>query len=354
MSDTNDIAIESRGRLGLITLDRPDALNALTLPMVREMRQGLDRFASDRGIQSVAVRGAGGRAFCAGGDIQTIYRQGTDGHPEEALTFWAEEYDLNRLIKRYRKPYIALIDGIVMGGGVGVSIHGSHRVAGERFQMAMPEVGIGFFPDVGATFALPRLPWRSGYWLGLTGARIGRGAALGLGIATHSVAGGRFEAIIEALAAGEEPDAVLAREAVPAGEGPELAHQDLIASCFAGATVESILEALHRAAAAGSDFARDAASAIETKSPTSLKVTLAALERGLELEFEEAMRLEYRICARIIRGHDLYEGIRAQVIDKDRKPRWQPAELRLVSPDAVESHFAPLGDDELVFREGPA
>jgi enoyl-CoA hydratase len=352
MQDDPEILIEARGRLGLITLDRPDALNALTLSMVRAMRAALERFARDEAIASVAIRGAGGRAFCAGGDIQTIYQQREAGHPEQALTFWAEEYDLNRVIKRYKKPYLALVDGIVMGGGVGVSMHGSHRVAGERFQLAMPEVGIGFFPDVGATYVLPRLPWRSGYWLALTGARIRRGTACALGLATHSVAGSRFDAIIEALAAGEPPHGVLGREAVPAGEAPELEQASLIARCFTGDTVEAILAALDESASKGSAFAGEAASALRTKSPTSLKVTLAALDLGRGLEFEEAMQLEYRICSRIIRGHDLYEGIRAQVIDKDRNPRWRPQELGSVSAEAVEAHFAPLGQDELAFSEG--
>jgi len=351
MPDQPEITIEARSRLGLITLDRPDALNALTLAMVREMRVALDRFARDEAIACVAVRGAGGKAFCAGGDIQSIYRQKEIGRPEEALVFWAEEYDLDRRIKRFPKPYLAFIDGIVMGGGVGVSIHGSHRIAGERFQFAMPEVGIGFFPDVGATYALPRLPWRSGYWLALTGARIGRGTACALGLATDSVASSRFEAIIEALAAGEPAAAVLSREAVAAGEAPELAHAELIARCFAGVTIESILEALDKAASEGSGFARGAASALRAKSPTSLKVTIGALDRGRKLEFEEAMRLEYRICSRIIEGHDLYEGIRAQVIDKDRNPRWQPQALALVSAEVVDRHFAPLGARELSFGD---
>jgi enoyl-CoA hydratase len=354
MRDDPEIQIEKRGRLGLITLDRPQALNALTLAMVREMRAGLERFAEDDEITSVAIRGAGGRAFCAGGDIQTIYRQREAGRPEDSLIFWAEEYELNRRIKRYPKPYLALIDGIVMGGGVGVSIHGSHRVAGERFQFAMPEAGIGFFPDVGATYVLPRLPWNSGSWLGLTGARIGRGTACGLGLATHGVASQRFEPIIEALAAGEAPSSVLAREAVPPGEGPDLAQAGLIARCFAGETIEAILAALDENGAKGSAFAAEAAAALRQKSPTSLKVTLASLRRGRSLEFEEAMRLEYRICSRIIQGHDLYEGIRAQVIDKDRNPRWLPPSLDLVSTEAVEAHFAPLGERELVLGDGAA
>jgi enoyl-CoA hydratase len=344
--------IETRRRLGLITLNRPDALNALTLSMVRLMRAALDRWATDPAVACVAIRGAGTKAFCAGGDILTIYRQKQDGEAEASLAFWAEEYDLNRVIKRYPKPYIALIDGIVMGGGVGVSIHGSHRVAGERFQFAMPEVGIGFFPDVGGTYVLPRLPWRSGYWLALTGARLRRGAAAGLGIATHSVAGSRFEAIIDALAVGEAPHRALLAEAVPAGEAPELAHVGVAAQCFAGETVEAILAALEDAGSKGVAFALEAADSMRAKSPTSLKVTFAALRRARALEFEEAMKLEYRICRHIISGHDLYEGIRAQVIDKDRSPHWRPDALAGVSAEAVDAHFAGLAQDDLVFRGG--
>jgi enoyl-CoA hydratase len=349
MPDDPEILTETRGRLGLITLNRPDALNALTLGMVRAMRIALDRWATDPAIASVAVRAAGTRAFCAGGDILTIYRQKQEGRAADSLIFWAGEYALNRVIKRYPKPYLALIDGIVMGGGVGISIHGSHRVAGERFQFAMPEVGIGFFPDVGATYVLPRLPWRSGYWLALTGARLNRGAAAALGIATHSVAGARFDAVIEALGAGEAPHHVLVREAVPAGEAPELAHVGTIARAFAVETVEAILAALDDFGAKGAAFALEAAAAIRTKSPTSLEVTLAALRRARELEFEEAMKLEYRICRRIISGHDLYEGIRAQVIDKDRKPRWRPDTFAGVSAEAVSAHFTELEHGELAF-----
>jgi enoyl-CoA hydratase len=352
MPDDPEILIETRGRLGLITLNRPDALNALTLAMVRAMRSALDRWAKDPAIASVAIRGAGARAFCAGGDILTIYRQRQEGRAEDSLIFWAEEYDLNRVIKRYPKPYLAMIDGIVMGGGVGVSIHGSHRIAGERFQFAMPEVGIGFFPDVGATYVLPRLPWRSGYWLALTGARLKRGAAAALGLATHSVAGGRFDVILEALAAGEAPHRVLVAEAIPAGEAPELAHAGIIAQCFAGETVEAILAALDDFGAKGAGFAVEASAAMRTKSPTSLKVTFAALNRARGLEFEEAMKLEYRICRRIISEPDLYEGIRAQVIDKDRNPRWRPETLGGVSSETVEAHFAGLEQDELAFHAG--
>ena len=352
MSDTPEILIEERRCLGLITLNRPEALNALTLGMVRSMRTALDRWAADPEIACVAIRGAGRKAFCAGGDILTIYRQKQEGHAEESLVFWAEEYALNRLIKRYPKPYLAFIDGIVMGGGVGVSIHGSHRIAGERFQFAMPEVGIGFFPDVGATYVLPRLPWRSGYYLALTGKRIGRGFAAALGLVTHSVEGARFDAIIDGLAEGRPAHRVLVGETVPHGEAPELAHIGTIAQCFGGEAVEAILAALDDFAAKGAAFAAEAAAAIRAKSPTSLKVTLEALRRARELEIEDALKLEYRICRHIIDGHDLYEGIRAQVIDKDRHPRWQPETLAGVSAEAVVAHFNELDRADLAFDGG--
>jgi len=351
MPDENEVLIERRGGAGMITLNRPAALNALTLGMVREMRLALDRWARDSAVTSIVIRGAGERAFCAGGDIQSIYYAGKEGRSEESLTFWREEYELNRLIKRYPKPYLALLDGIVMGGGVGVSVHGSHRVAGERFQFAMPEVSIGFFPDVGGTYVLPRLPWRAGYWLALTGGRIGRGTAAALGLVTHCVARARFDAVVDALVGGEPPHKILARESETAEAAPELAHAGTIARSFAGETVETILAALDEAAAKDSLLASEAASSIRTKSPTSLKVTLAALHRGRALEFEEAMKLEYRICARIAAGHDLYEGIRAQVIDRDRKPHWLPASLADVGEGDVETHFASLGPKELVFGD---
>jgi enoyl-CoA hydratase len=349
MTDDPEILIESRGRLGLITLNRPAALNALTLGMVRAMRSALDRWAADPAIASVAIRASGSKAFCAGGDILTIYRQKQAGHPEESLIFWAEEYALNRLIKRYPKPYLAFIDGIVMGGGVGVSIHGSHRVAGERFQFAMPEVGIGFFPDVGATYVLPRLPWRCGYYLALMGKRIGRGSAAVLGIVTHCVAAERFDAILDGLAAGEPTHRVLVSEAVPHEDAPELAHAGTIAQCFGGETVEAILAALDDSAAMGAAFAAEMAAEMRAKSPTSLKVALSALRRARDVEFEEALQLEYRVCRRIIEGHDFYEGIRAQVIDKDRNPRWQPDTLAGVSDEAVAAYFTARDHGELVF-----
>src|SRR5215213_9905276 len=199
MAKTAEIICETKGGAGLMTLNRPQALNALTLEMVRAMRRALDQWADDPQVTRVVVTGAGERAFCAGGDIRRLYDLGRAGRRDEALGFWREEYALNILIKRYPKPYVALVDGLVMGGGVGVSLHGSHRIAGDRYAFAMPEVGIGFFPDVGATYALPRLPGRMGLYLALTGERARAADALWLGLATHAAPSDAFEDVQAAL-----------------------------------------------------------------------------------------------------------------------------------------------------------
>ncbi|MBV9077551.1 MAG: enoyl-CoA hydratase/isomerase family protein [Methylobacteriaceae bacterium] len=343
-----EIICEARGAVGLVTLNRPQALNALTSGMVDALAAALRDWARDPAIGCVVVRGAGGRAFSAGGDIRALYEAGRAGRIDEAAAFWLEEYLLNIAIKRFAKPYLALVGGIVMGGGVGVSFHGSHRVAGERFLFAMPEVGIGFFPDVGATWFLPRLPGETGTYLALTGSRIGPDDARALGLATHLAPTASFEAIVERLAAGEAPDDVLASLARPPGPSPLLAERTLIDRCFAAPSVAEILARLDREAEAGSAFARDAAATIRTKSPTSLVVALAQMRAGRDLDFEAAMALEFRIVNRIAAGHDFYEGVRATIIDKDGAPAWRPASLAELDPDeVVRAHVAPLGAREL-------
>jgi enoyl-CoA hydratase len=346
-----EILFERRGAAGLITLNRPQALNAVTHGMVRALRAQLDSWADDPAITRVVVTAAGERAFSAGGDIRALYDLGQAGRHEETLQFWRDEYPLNVAIKNYRKPYVALIDGMVMGGGVGVSVHGSHRVAGDRFQFAMPEVGIGFFPDVGATWFLPRLPGELGAYCGLTGERFGIADAVAAGIATHRVSSARFGALIEGLAGTVSVDAVLAAFAEPAGEGPIKARRASIDRLFAGSSVEVILAALEREAASASgdaDWAAKTAATMRAKSPLSLKIALAQVRRGKNWDFETCMRAEFRIVSRVIHGHDFYEGVRAVIVDKDNKPHWQPATLAAVSDAEVERHFAPLGADELV------
>ena len=346
----SDILFERRGAAGIVTLNRPQALNAVTHGMVRSLRAQLDAWAIDAAVTRVVIQAAGERAFCAGGDIRALYDLGQAGRHDEALQFWRDEYPLNAAIKNYRKPYVALIDGIVMGGGVGVSVHGSHRVAGDRFQFAMPEVGIGFFPDVGATWFLPRMPGELGTFCALTGERFGNGDGCGAGLATHRIASARFAALHDALTGTVPVDAVLAAFAEPAGEGPIVACRAAIDRLFAGNRVEGIVEALDREAASGgaeAEWAGKTAATIRTKSPLSLKLALAQVRRGKAWDFETCMRAEFRIVSRVIRDHDFHEGVRAVIVDKDNKLRWQPLTLAEVSEAEVERHFAVLAGSDL-------
>ena len=339
-----EILFDRRGTAGLVTLNRPDALNAVTHAMVRALRAQLEEWRDDPAVTRVVVTAAGERAFSAGGDLRDIYALGRAGRFEEALTFWRDEYALNAAIKHFPKPYVALIDGIVLGGGVGVSIHGSHRVAGDRYQFAMPEVGIGFFPDVGATWFLPRLPGELGTWCALTAERIRAPDAVAAQVATHRVRSERFGELIAALTGTVSVDALLAAFAEPAGEGPVGALRGTIDRHFAFETVEDILAGLEQ------DPARPAqamAAAIRAKAPRSLKIALAQVRRGRAWSFDDCMRAEFRIVSRVVRGEDFYEGVRAVIIDKDNVPRWRPAALSEVSAAEVERHFAPL-DRELI------
>ncbi len=341
-SDT-EILFERRGAAGLVTLNRPKALNAVTHGMVLRLRAQLDRWADDDAVTRVVIVGAGERAFSAGGDIRHLYDLGQAGRHEEALQFWRDEYPLNAAIKNYRKPYVALIDGIVMGGGVGVSVHGSHRVAGDRYAFAMPEVGIGFFPDVGATWFLPRMPGELGTYCALTGERFGIGDALGAGLATHRIPSARFAALLDGLTGTVSVDAVLASFGEPVEEGPILRRRAAIDRLFAGASVEGILAALDQEAQSGSadaDWAGKTATTIRAKSPLSLKVAVAQVRRGKGYDFATCMRAEFRIVSRVIHGHDFSEGVRAVIVDKDNAPRWQPATLAEVSEGEVERHFS--------------
>ncbi|MGY2052494.1 enoyl-CoA hydratase/isomerase family protein [Methylobacterium sp. JK268] len=336
----NDVLVERRGAAGLLTLNRPKALNALDLGMVRSLHAAFAAFAEDPAVTRIVLRGEG-RAFCAGGDIRRVHDEGKARGAGAAVGFFREEYGLNALIQRFPKPVVSLIDGIVMGGGVGLSLHGSHRVAGERYLFAMPEVGIGFFPDVGTTYALPRLPGAAGTYLALTGDRVGPGDALVLGLATHAAPAASFGAIVDALAAGGEIEAAIGAHPAPP-PGPIHAARAVIDSCF---SAPSVPEVLARLDAEGSPFAQTTAATIRSRSPTSLLVAFAQMRRGGAMGFPEAMLTEYRIVSRILEGHDFYEGVRAVLIDKDGAPRWRPDRLDAVPPAAVEAHFAPLPDE---------
>src|SRR3954469_2918959 len=344
-SPASEILFERRGAAGIVTLNRPKALNAVTHDMVRALARQLGEWAHDGAVTRVIITAAGERAFSAGGDIRALYELGRAGRQVEALTFWAEEYPLNAMIKRYPKPYVALIDGIVMGGGVGVSVHGSHRVAGDKFLFAMPEVGIGFFPDVGGTWFLPRMPGQMGTYCALTGERLKNADAVPFGIATHYVASSRFADLLDALTGTVPVDAILGAFAERLGMGALSVYGNAIDRLFAGRHVETIMaapdqEAISRSQDAG--WAGATAAVIRGKSPTSLKLALAQVRHGKDWSFTDCMKAEFRIVSRIIYHHDFYEGVRAVIIDKDNAPQWQPNRLSQVLESDVERYFAPL------------
>jgi enoyl-CoA hydratase/carnithine racemase len=362
MSDCDDILFGREAGVATVTLNRPHALNAFTLGMYRRFAPMLREWEDNPEIHAVLIRGAGERAFCAGGDVRAIAEagQGVSGAPSLTSRFFWEEYELIRHIHRYRKPYLAILDGITMGGGAGVSVNGACRVATERTMLAMPETGIGLFPDVGATRFLNLAPGHVGRYLALTGARLGPADARYCRFATHFVPRERVAPLVEALGhtawrAGEESaqvEAVLAAFDSDPGEPPLAARRAAIDRCFAPDTVEAVLDALAQEAAAGggeAEWAAQTRAGLLTKSPTSLKVTLRQLIVGRGCDIEAALAIEYRLTQHFMQGHDFYEGVRAALIDKDQHPRWDPATLAAVTEAIVNGYFAPLGDAELRF-----
>ncbi len=351
MTEEPELIAHVVGRVGRITLNRPKALNALTTDMVLAMTDALLRWRDDDEVRAVVVNGAGERAFCAGGDIRMLAESGRAGD-DRAETFWREEYRLNTLIKRYPKPYVALIDGVTMGGGVGVSVHGSHRVAGDKTLLAMPETGIGFFPDVGGTYFLPRLPGAVGMWMGLTGARLKAADCVATGIATHFVLSENTERLIAALERADLDDdgAVLEDvlhdfEADP-GDTRLGEWRSQIDAAFGETSVEAILAAL---TTDGSPWADEQIKVLGAKSPTSLSVTCRALVEGGSLEFEDAMRRELALSVACLSGDDFYEGVRSVIVDKDNAPQWRPARLEDVGEADLAKFFAPEREPEIAF-----
>ncbi len=347
-----EIICARRGASGTVFLNRPQALNAITLNMVRELTRALDAWQDDAAIKHVVVTAAESKAFSAGGYIRLLYEQGRAGDHAAQLDFWREEYRLNRRIRLYPKPYVALVHGIVMGGGVGVSLHGSHRIAGDKFSFAMPEVGIGFFPDVGATYFLPRLPGKSGMYLALTGLRANAADAVQLGLASAYVPSTRFRDLAQALSDGEPADAAVARLRGDIAAGPIIANRALIDRCFSAASPRDILARLD---AEASNFAHEAAKAMRAKAPLSLQIAYRQMSGGAKLSIDQAMQTEFRIVSRVCRGTDFYEGIRATILDKDFAPRWSHARLENVSSAEADEYFAPLPKgEELTFAESRA
>ena len=351
MTQDPEIIARKTGQIGRITLNRPKALNALTHGMCLAMIEALEAWRDDDAVKAIVVDGAGEKGFCAGGDILKLHNSGKAGD-DQAWLFWRDEYRLNTLIHHYPKPYVALIDGITMGGGVGVSVHGSHRVAGDRTMFAMPETGIGFHPDVGGAYFLPRLAGEIGTWMGLTGARLKAPDCLAAGLATHYCPSSQYEALLEALEtadlSNEDALEVLLEEFSGDPGDSELAHtRGLIDAAFAGDSVEDIVA---RIEAAGDGWSAKQAKILASKSPTALKLTLACLRKGGDLSFEDVMRQDLRVSSWCLTGTDFYEGVRAVIIDKDQSPNWSPATIAEVDDAAIARAFAPLdADHEMSF-----
>ena len=332
------------GRVGRIILNRPKALHALNRAMCEAMTDALLAWRDDSAVASVLIEHSGERGFCAGGDIRMIAESGA-GDGAEARAFFETEYRLNHLMFEYAKPITAIVDGIVMGGGVGISEPAEVSIATERTTYAMPETGIGLFPDVGGGWFLPRLPGETGTWLALTGARLKAADTVALGIHTHFMtAEGLADFRDDLFYASGDPKPVADANAGDAGPAPLNAHREAIDRLFAFDTVEEIFAALE---ADGSDWALKQLETLKTKSPQSLKVSLRQIRTGATLSsFAENMAMEYALGGRVVQTHDFQEGVRAVIVDKDNAPQWSPADLSGVSDATLDALFAPLPADE--------
>ncbi len=344
-----DVIVREHGALRRLTLNRPKALNAITLDMSVTMTAMMRAWASDPAVGAVLLDGAGDRGFCAGGDIRALYDAAKSGDPLPQK-FWAVEYHLNVMIARYRKPVVTIMDGVVMGGGIGLAGHAAHRVVTERSAVAMPEVGIGFFPDIGASFPLARAPGFTGTYLALTGDRMNAADATYCGLADIHIPAAKLGEIPGALAACRTADDVrkrLGELSAPPAPGKLAAARQWIDACYGANTVEEIFAGLSAGSAEG---ARAALATMKKASPTSLKITLRNLRDAAKFKrVEECFVQDYRVALACIAEHDFREGVRAAIVDKDRNPEWQPDTLEKVTPDIVDRHFRSVGALELKF-----
>lgn len=340
MSDhsTDEIRFERRGRAGVVVMDRPKALNALNHAMVAAMRAQLGDWRDDASVAHVVLTSSGEKAFCAGGDIRRVHDMGRAGDPH-LTDFFHEEYLLNRAIHRFPKPFTSLIGGICMGGGVGLSAHAPFRVGSEKTLFAMPEVSIGFFPDVGGTHMLSRMPGETGAYLAMTGSRLKAADCLAVGFLTHHVASARMGDLLAALCEATDPAPVLAAFHTDPGPAPIAALRPAIDRLFVGDDAAAIVARLE---AEPGEWAAGLASLIGAKSPTSVAVALHQVRIGGSLSFEDCMRTEFRIVSHILEGHDFYEGVRSVLIDRDNAPNWRPASFAAIAPGAIEAHFTTI------------
>jgi enoyl-CoA hydratase len=344
-SASDEVLIRREGRAGRITLNRPKALNALTYAMVGPMWAALTAWQDDPAVELVLIDGAGERGLCAGGDVRSLYDSRTQGS-SLARAFWRDEYRLNALIGRYPKPYVALQDGIVMGGGIGLSAHGSHRIVTERSRLAMPETGIGLIPDVGGTWLLANAPCEAGAYLGLTGETMQAADAIYARFSDALVPSAKLPALIGRLAdpGGGPVGEVIRSLAEDAGESQLARRRVAINQAFAQPEMEGVHLAL---AGIAEEWAAQVRAALVQKSPKALKLALAAIRQARRLpSLEDALKVEYRLTVRLFEDGEFPEGVRALLIDKDRKPKWSPADLGEVSPELVARYLAPLPPDE--------
>lgn len=343
---TGPVLVGVEGGVGHLTLNRPEALHALTLDMCQIMIDALLVWEGDGAVELVLLDHTGPRGFCAGGDIRMLAESGA-GDGAKARAFFHLEYQLNHLLMTYLKPVVALMDGVVMGGGVGIALPARYRVATERTVFAMPETGIGLFPDVGGGWHLPRLAGQTGYWLALTGARIKAADCLALGLATHYVESSKLEALKADLIGASDPDQIpscISAHASDPGPSPLEPHRARLDDCFSAPTVEAVMERLERD---DSDWAKAQLLALQTKSPQTLKVALRQLQTGAGFtDFASNMVMEYRIGARVVQRHDFLEGVRAVIIDKDNQPHWSPATLEAVDEALLDAIFEALPADQ--------
>ena len=343
-SAADEVLTRVHGHVGLLTLNRPKAINSLTHPMVTAMDTALAAWADDDAVRAVVVAGAGERGLCAGGDVVALYHSAKVGGAD-ARAFFFDEYRLNSRIGHYPKPYVALMNGIVMGGGVGISGHGNVRVVTETCKIAMPEVGIGFIPDVGGTYLLSRTPGLLGLHAALTGAPFGAGDAVAMGFADHYVPQAKLEAFTADVIGDGVENAIGAHAEEPPAS-PLAAQQDWIDQCYDGETVADIVSALRLHEEGQANHAADL---IATRSPIALAVTLAAVRRAATLpSLDDVLVQEYRVSCASLRSHDFVEGIRAQLVDKDRNPQWSPSALAAVTDPEVAKYFLPA-DPDLTF-----
>ena len=335
-----EVIVRVEGAVGRLTLNRPQALHALNTAMCQAMVEALLAWQADPGVRLVLLDHAGDRGFCAGGDIRVVAQSGA-GDGALGRAFFRLEYQLNELLHRFPKPGVVIMDGVTMGGGVGIARPFRYRVATERTLFAMPETGIGLFPDVGGGWYLPRMPGHIGLWLALTGARLKAADCELVGIATDYVASGDVAALkAEIIKDPEAIETLLTRFEADAGRPPLAEHQDEIARLFSGDSVEAIVAALH---GGQSDWARAQLAILETRSPQAMKVAFRQLQHGAQAtSFAAQMVLEYAIAVRVLQRHDFIEGVRALIVDKDSQPQWDPPTLAAVSTGLLDGIFAPL------------